>query len=131
MRLKFLVPSLACAVLLAGAPVAVGQQRSLDPELAAAVDRQFTVLEENARVSFPSNITRYEILADDSLLVTFGANRRYRVKLGSDCARDLRNASALAFQPSGSGQFDTLSSVVVRGVRCPVREIDRVQRRAT
>lgn len=131
MRLKFLVPSLACAALLAGAPAAAGQQRSLNPELAASVDRQFTVVEENARVSFPTNITRYEILEDDSLLVTFGANRRYRVKLGSDCARDLRNASALAFLPSGSGHFDTFSHVAVRGVSCQVQTIDRVQRRET
>ena len=131
MRLKFLVPSLACAALLAVAPAAAGQQRSLNPELAAAVDAQFTVVEENARVSFPTNITRYEILEDDSLLVTFGANRRYRVKLGSDCARDLRNASALSFVPGGSGQFDLFSHVVVRGVSCQVTEIDRVQRRET
>jgi hypothetical protein len=130
MRLKFLVPSLACAVL-ASAPVAAAQQRSLNPELAAAVDRQFTVVEENARVSFPTNITRYEILQDDSLLVTFGANRRYRVKLGSDCARELRNTSGLAFLPSGTGQFDRFSHVVVREMRCPVTEIDRVQRRET
>lgn len=131
MRLKFLVPSLACAAVLMGAPIAAGEQPSTNLDLAATVDRQFTVLEENAQVSLPTNITRYEILEDDSLLVTFGANRRYRIKLGSDCARDLRNSGGLAFEPSGSGHFDRFSHVVVRDMRCPVREIDRVQRRTT
>jgi hypothetical protein len=89
------------------------------------------VIQADARVSFPGYATRYEILADDSLLLTFGANRLYRVKLGSDCARDLRNNFGIGIAADGSGLFDDFGHIVLRDRACRVESIDRVERRGT
>lgn len=125
---KRLFGSVLCALALGVSGAALAQSRAENAELVAAVDSQFNVLEANASVSFPSNLNRYQILDDDSLLLTFGANRHYRVKLNSDCGRELRNDFAIALLPSGAGHFDQFGAIEVRGIRCNVRTIDRVER---
>jgi hypothetical protein len=128
MAVKFL-GAFAAAAALVLAPAAFAEAPGDDANLVAAVDSQFTVLETNASVSFPSNLTRYQILEDDSLLLTFGANRHYRVRLGSDCSRELRNSGSIVLDAGGAGDFDAMSFVFVRGVSCAVETIDRVERR--
>lgn len=130
MALKYLVALAACGLALAFAPTARAETRSQNAELVAIVDAQFTVIEADAHVSFPSYVTRYEILDDDSLLLTFGANRLYRVKLHSDCARDLRNNFGIGIAPDGSGLFDSFGHIALRDRSCAVDTIDRVERRA-
>jgi hypothetical protein len=125
MAVKFV--ALAAAAALVFAPTAFAAPGD-DATLVAAVDSQFTVLERNASVSFPSNLTRYQILEDDSLLLTFGANRNYRVRLGSDCSRELRNSGSIVLDAGGAGEFDAMSFIVVRGLSCAVETIDRVER---
>lgn len=127
MAMKFVGAVAAAALLFTSA--ALAKAPGDDANLVAAVDNQFNVLESNASVSFPSNLTRYQILEDDSLLLTFGANRHYRVRLGSDCSRDLRHSGSIVLDAGGAGDFDAMSFIVVRGVSCAVESIDRVERR--
>lgn len=98
-------------------------------QLASVVDGQFDVVEAQARIDYPLNITRYEILADHSLLVTDGASRLFRVKLYGNCARYIANDFALGFAPDGSGRFDRFGHVVSGGRLCQVDTVDRVERR--
>ena len=90
----------------------------------------FTVIESDVSVPFASvRIRDYEIGRDNSLILRAGANRWYRATIWEPCASDLRWAyDRIGLDTHPGGALDKFSTVIVRGRRCPIRTLDRIER---
>jgi hypothetical protein len=118
---------LALAALVALTAPANGQTPA-----AEAAPVSFNVIETDVRVPFAdTRIRDYEVGRDDSLLLRAGPNRWYRATIWEPCASDLRWAfDRIYLETHPSGTLDKFSSVVVRGRRCSLRTLDRIERPA-
>lgn len=90
----------------------------------------FNVIESDVTVPFANvRIRDYEIGRDNSLILRAGANRWYRATIWEPCASDLRWAyDRVGLDTHPSGTLDKFSTVIVRGRRCPIRTLDRIER---
>lgn len=92
----------------------------------------FNVIETDVRVPFADvRVRDYQVARDDSLILRAGANRWYRATIWEPCASDLRWAwDRIGLDTTPSGTLDKFSTVIVRGRRCPIRTLDRIERPA-
>lgn len=90
----------------------------------------FNVIESDVRVPFADvRVRDYQVARDDSLILRAGANRWYRATIWEPCASDLRWAwDRIGLDTTPSGTLDKFSTVIVRGRRCPIRTLDRIER---
>lgn len=90
----------------------------------------FTVIEADARLPFADNrVSGYQVARDDSLIIRAGPNRWYRATLWESCARELRWAyDRIWLEMRPGGALDRFTTVVVRGRRCPIQTLDRIER---
>ena len=123
MRVLVMLAALAAMTASAWAQTEQAEQAEAPPVT-------FNVIEEDVRVYFADTRLRdYQVGRDDSLLLRAGANRWYRATVWEPCASDLRWAyNAIGFDLRPSGTLDKFSSVIVRGNRCAIRTLDRIER---
>lgn len=89
--------------------------------------RTYTVIEEDARIAFPSAISGFERPQDDVLLIRVGANRWYRAKLGGLCGRDAMLDHTIYFRSRGPAGIDRWSHVVIDERVCNIESLDRIE----
>lgn len=90
----------------------------------------FNIIEADASLPFSNHrIQSFHVARDNSLILRAGANRWYRATVWAPCAHDLRWAHEnIALDTRPNGTLDRFSAVVVRGQRCPIRTLDRIDR---
>ena len=107
----------ACFAILGGAAFA-------DPPAADP----YTVLEANTRIPFASQVSGFDRLDRDTVLLRAG-NRLYRVKLRNGCGRGVFDSGVIGVQSTGGAVVDHFSHIVFDNHSCPIDVIDRVERR--
>ncbi len=119
---------IAAAALLALSTSAYAQTPTAEGQEQTPV--AFTVIESDVTVPFADvRIRDYQIGRDDSLILRAGVNRWYRATIWEPCASDLRWAyDRIGLDTHPSGSLDKFSTVIVRGRRCPIRTLDRIER---
>jgi len=116
---------LALAALAALSTSAFAEEAPAPAENAAP---QFTVIEEDARLPFSTQVIRgFQVGKDNSLIVRAGANRYYRAVLWEPCRRDLRWDDRFALGTSVGGTMDRFSTVYVDGNRCHLQSFDQIE----
>lgn len=122
MKVLFVIAALAAF----SAPAFADQQQP-DAEQTPVT---FNVIESDVRVPFADvRVRDYQVARDDSLILRAGANRWYRATIWEPCASDLRWAwDRIGLDTHPSGSLDKFSTVIVRGRRCPIRTLDRIER---
>jgi hypothetical protein len=117
-------------VLLALAALAALSTAAYAQEAEEQAPPVFTVIEENASLPFADRrIQDYQVARDDSLILRAGPSRWYRATVWETCANDLRWAYdhiGLDLRPNGT--LNRFSTIIVRGQRCPIQTLDRIER---
>lgn len=116
MKLGWLAAGLMAASVCAAPALAQGEAQ-----------RTYTVIEQDARIAFPSSISGFERPQDDVLLIRVGANRWYRAKLGGLCGRDAMIDHTIHFQSRGPTGIDRWSHVVIDERVCNIETLDRIE----
>ena len=125
--MKVLIALAALALL--SAPASAQEEQQAESEQAPVT---FNVIESDVRVPFADvRVRDYQVGRDDSLILRAGVNRWYRATIWEPCASDLRWAlNHIGLDTTPSGTLDKFSAVIVRGHRCPIRTLDRIERPA-
>jgi Family of unknown function (DUF6491) len=121
---SFFRSALAAAAVLLAPRAALANEAPADPLAEAG----YVVVEPDARISALRHVTGFEVLSDNQLILRAGASRLYRAQLGGTCGRGLRFEWRLGLNTWG-GEVSRFSDVIVDGRRCPIRALDRVERR--
>lgn len=115
------------SALCAGAVLTVGAAAA-DEAIETDDAPKFTVLEENARIPFIRNITGFEVVDEDRILLRVGVRQLYLAELRGTCGRDARFDHAIAVVPRGPGGVDRFSQLSIDGRRCGIESLARVER---
>lgn len=125
MKLSMRSPHLRCgtalAALIAIAPFAMantpGNEQAREPS-------EF----QEARIAFAANkgIQTWRAVDRETLLIEARGRKWYRAELMSVCP-GLQHASTIGFDYQPDGSFDRFSSIIVDGLRCPLKSLKETE----
>ena len=80
-----------------------------------------------ARIPFANSggISGWQSAGRDAILLEGTGRKWYRADVLGHC-RDLDIATTIGFDTNANGDFDSFSSLIVRGQRCPIKSLVRV-----
>jgi hypothetical protein len=80
-----------------------------------------------ARIPFANSggISGWQSAGRDAILLEGTGRKWYRAEILGHC-RDLDIATTIGFDTNANGDFDSFSSLIVRGQRCPVKSLVQV-----
>ncbi len=80
-----------------------------------------------ARIPFANSggISGWQSAGRDAILLEGTGRKWYRAEVFGYC-RDLDIATTIGFDTSPNGDFDSFSSLIVRGQRCPIKSLVQV-----
>ena len=88
----------------------------------------FTVIEADAYIPATREVTQFEIVDSDTILLRAGINNWYAAELWGACGRSARFEQAITIDSPGGGRIDRFATLVVDGRRCAIRTLSRVER---
>jgi hypothetical protein len=114
------------AIALTACAFAAAQNVAVAGEEAAAP--AFTIIDADAYIPATREITQFEVLNADTILLRTGINRWYAAELSGSCGRAARFEHAIGIDTPGGGRIDRFATLIVDGRRCAIQSLSRIER---